>query len=169
MILGMPLSTFTWVHVVLSLIGILSGAVVLFGMLAAVRPAGWTMLFLAATALTSVTGFFFPVGAFGPSHAVGVISLAVLGVAIFAIYAHRLARSSRWIYVASALAALYLNVFVGVVQAFRKLPFLQALAPTQSEPFLAAQGLVLAIFIVLGILSVKRFHPELKASALGSA
>jgi len=170
MILGMSLSAFTWAHVVLSLAGILSGAVVLFGMLAAARPAGWTTLFLVTTVLTSVTGFLFPFGAFGPSHVVGVISLAALGAASFAIYARQLAKSWRWIYVASALAALYLNVFVGIVQAFRKPPFLQVLAPTQSEPpFLAAQVLALAIFIALGILSVKRFHPEPKASALGSA
>ncbi len=161
MILGMSISTFTLVHTVLSLIGIASGIVVLLGMLDAKRRGGWTMLFLATTALTCVSGFFFPRDHVLPSHIVGIITLAALAAAILAIYACRLAGSWRWIYVIGAVVALYLNVFVGVVQAFLKLPFLQPLAPTQSEPpFLIAQLVVMAIFIVLGFLAVRRFHPK---------
>jgi len=152
---------FTVVHVVLSLLGIFSGVIVLFGMFRSQRLHGWTALFLATTVLTSVTGFFFPRDHLLPSHIVGVISLVVLAVAILALYGYRLARSWRWIYVASAGVALYLNVFVGVVQAFQKLPFLQPLAPTQSEPpFLITQLVVLALFVGLTIVAVIRFHNE---------
>jgi uncharacterized membrane protein SirB2 len=161
MILGMSISAFTFVHTVLSLIGIASGIIVLLGMLGAKRLGGWTMLFLATTVLTCVSGFFFPSDHVLPSHIVGIITLVALAAAVFAIYAYRLAGSWRWIYVIGAVVALYLNVFVGVVQAFLKLPFLQPLAPTQSEPpFLIAQLVVMAIFIVLGFLAVRRFHPK---------
>jgi|SRR2546425_1651767 len=160
MILGMSTSTFTMMHVVLSLIGIFFGIIVLVGMLSANRLTGWTALFLATTVLTSVTGFFFHSEHFGPPHVVGVISLVVLAAAILALYAYRLAGSWRWIYAGAAVLALYLNVFVGVVQAFQKLPFLSRLAPTQSEPpFFVAQLIVMAIFVVLGILAVMRFRP----------
>jgi hypothetical protein len=167
MILGMSLSMFTWVHVVLSLIGICSGLIVLFGMFKAERLPGWTALFLATTVLTSVTGFFFHSASIGPPHVVGVISLAMLLLAILALYVFRLAESWRWIYVASAVAALYFNVFVGVVQAFQKLSFLQPLAPTQSEPpFFVAQAAVLGLFIALGVVAARFFHPETRVPAL---
>jgi hypothetical protein len=160
-ILGMSTSTFTAVHVVLSLIGIVSGLIVLFGMFSANRLTDWTALFLVSTVLTSVTGFFFPRDHLLPSHIVGVISLVVLAVAILAFYGYRLAGSWRWIYVTSAGVALYLNVFVGVVQAFQKLPFLKTLAPTQSEPpFLVTQLVVLALFVGLTIGAAIRFHNE---------
>src|ERR1700686_5440299 len=120
MILGMSTSTFTTVHVVLSLIGIITGAVVMLGMLGAKRLDGWTELFLATTVLTSVTGFFFHSASFGPPHVVGVISLAVLAVAILALYLYRLTGAWRWIYIVGAVVAFYLNVFVGVVQALQK-------------------------------------------------
>jgi hypothetical protein len=166
MILGMSTSTFTLVHVVLSLVGIFAGLVVVFGMLASKRLDGWTALFLATTVLTSVTGFFFPFDKILPSHIVGIISLVVLASAILALYALHLAGPWRWIYVVSAIVALYLNVFVGVVQAFQKLPLLASLAPTQSEPpFLIAQSVVLVIFILLGIVAVRSFHPPADASA----
>src|ERR1700674_5629729 len=162
MILGMSTSTFTAVHVVLSLIGIFTGVVVLLGMLGAKRLDGLTTVFLATTVLTSVTGFFFHSASFGPPHVVGVISLVVLAIAILALYLYRLAGAWRWIYIIGAVVALYLNVFVGVVQAFQKLPALAALAPTQSEPpFLVAQLVVLAVFALLGLAAVKRFHPML--------
>jgi hypothetical protein len=164
MILGMSTSTFTLVHVVLSLIGIVSGLIVLFAMLGGKRLDGWTALFLATTVLTSATGFFFPSSQVLPSHIVGVVSLLVLAAVIIALYVYRLAGSWRWIYVAGAMLALYLNVFVGIVQAFQKLPFLQPLAPTQSEPpFLIAQLAVLALFIAFGVLATIRFHPEVNA------
>jgi hypothetical protein len=162
MILGLSTPTFTFVHVVISLIGIVSGIVVLAGMLGSKRLDAWTALFLATTVLTSVTGFFFPFTSFGAPHVLGVLSLIVLAAAIVALYGYHLAGAWRWVYVVSAAVALYFNVFVGVVQAFQKLPLLQPLAPTQSEPpFLVAQLAVLAIFIILGFMAVKRFHPEI--------
>jgi hypothetical protein len=161
MILGMSISTFTVMHVVLSLIGIFSGAIVLFGMFSSKRLDGWTALFLATTVLTSVTGFFFPADHLLPSHIVGVISLLVLALAILALYVYRLVGTWRRIYVVSASVALYLNVFVGVVQAFLKVPFLNALAPTQTEPpFLIMQLVVLALFIALTVVAAIRFHSE---------
>ena len=160
MILGMSLATFTAVHVVISLIGIAAGLIVVVGMLSASRLPGWTALFLATTVLTSVTGFFFPAAQVLPSHVVGVISLVVLAITLVALYVKRLAGSWRWIYVAGAVLALYLNSFVGVVQAFLKVPALNRLAPTQSEPpFLVAQLAVVALFVVLGIRAAMRFRP----------
>lgn len=167
MILGMSISAFTLVHVAISLIGIAAGAVVLFRMLNAQRPGAWTALFLASTVLTSATGFFFPRDHVLPSHVVGILSLAVLALAILALYLYQLAGSWRWIYVVGAVTTLYLNVFVGVVQAFQKLPFLRPLAPTQSEPpFLAAQVVVLGAFIVLGFMAVRVFRPEPRAATV---
>jgi len=157
----MSTSTFTLMHVVLSLIGIFSGAIVLFGIFSSKRLKGWTALFLATTVLTSVTGFFFPADHLLPSHVVGVISLLVLAVAILSLYVYRLVGAWRRIYVVSATVALYLNVFVGVVQAFLKVPFLKPLAPTQSEPpFLITQLVVLALFVVLTVIAAIRFHNE---------
>jgi hypothetical protein len=167
MILGMSASTFTLVHVVLSLVGIFAGLVVLFGMFSSRRLDGWTALFLATTVLTSLTGFFFPRDQILPSHIVGVISLAVLAIAIFALYSRDLAGRWRWIYVVGTVLALYLNVFVGVVQSFLKVPMLNALAPTQSEPpFVIAQFVVLAVFVVLGVIAVRSFRPRASAPAL---
>jgi hypothetical protein len=160
MILGLSTPTFTLLHVVLSLVAILSGLHVLVGMLGAKRRPTWTALFLATTIATSVSGFFFPADSFGPAHSVGALSLVALAVAMLARYGNRLAGASRWIYVAAAVLALYLNVFVGLVQAFQKLAFLQALAPTQSEPpFVHVQLAVLAIFVVLAIVALIRFRP----------
>jgi hypothetical protein len=161
MVLGMALATFTLFHVALSLVGIFAGVVASAGMLASRRYPGWTLVFLTTTVLTSVTGYFFPVDRILPSHIVGAISLVVLAIAIFALYVRRLSGSWRWIYVAAAVTALYLNVFVAVVQAFLKIPSLTSLAPTQSEPpFAVAQGLVLVGFIVLGALLVRSFRPS---------
>ena len=158
MILGM--SPLLFVHVALSLVGIATGLVVFYGMLTGKSHGGLTAVFLATTVLTSLTGFPLPATQILPSHIVGVLSLVLLAVAIVALYVHHLAGGWRWIYVATALAALYLNVFVGVVQSFQKLAFLRRLAPTQSEPpFLIAQLLVLALFVVLGIVAAKRFRP----------
>jgi hypothetical protein len=125
------------------------------------RLESWTALFLATTVLTSVSGFAFPGDRILPSHVVGVVSLLVLAVAIIALYVYRLAGSWRTIYVSSTVLALYLNVFVGVVQAFLKVPSLNALAPTQaSPPFIIAQGVVLLFFVGLGIAAVRSFRPE---------
>ena len=161
MILGMSLSTFTTLHVIISLIGIVTGLVVLLGMLGGRQLGSWTAIFLATTVLTSATGFLFPFNKLLPSHVVGVISLAVLAIALLALYGLHLAGVWRWIYVAAAVLALYLNVFVGVVQVFQKLPFLKTLAPTQSEPpFLITQLVVLALFVGLIIVAMLRFHNE---------
>jgi hypothetical protein len=159
MIFGM--TTFTCVHVVLSLIGILAGLIVVFGLMTSRRLGGWTLLFLAATAATSVTGFGFQRDHLMPSHIVGIVSLVVLAVAILALYVYRLARSWCWIYVVGAVISLYLNVLVLIVQAFQKIPALHALASTQNEPpFAIAQGVALVIFVVAGTLAVKKFHPQ---------
>jgi hypothetical protein len=163
------LKTFTLVHVIISLLGIASGFVVMFGLLAARRLDGWTALFLATTVATSVTGFGFPLTHFSAPHWVGVISLVVLAVAILARYVLHLAGAWRWVYVVGAVLALYLNVFVGVVQAFQKIPVLKAMAPTQSEPpFLLTQLIVLALFIALAIVAAVRFRIE-PAPALAPA
>jgi hypothetical protein len=164
MIVGMSTSTFTTLHVVISLTGIVSGAVVLFGMLSDRRLEGWTVLFLATTVLTSVTGFLFHSASFGPPQVVGGMSLVILTITIAALYVFRLAAFWRLAYILGAVTALYLNAFVGVVQAFQKLSLLQPLAPTQSEPpFLVSQLVVLAIFVALGVGAVKRFHPSMSA------
>ena len=166
MILGMSTSTFTLVHVILSLVGIVAGFIVLFAMFSSKSLDGWTTLFLATTVLTSGTGFFFPSNHILPSHIVGILSLVVLAVAILARYVFRLAGPWRWIYIIGAVLALYLNVFVGVVQAFQKLPLLASLAPTQSEPpFLVAQSVVLVLFVVLAVLAIRLFHPRTNALA----
>jgi hypothetical protein len=160
MILGMPLSTFTTLHVIISLVAIAAGVVVLVGMLAGRSPGGMTALFLATTALTSMTGFLFPFDHLLPSHIVGIISLVALAVALLALYGFHLRGAWRWLYVVGALLAFYLTAFVGVVQAFQKLGVLHPLAPTQSEPpFLAAQIGLLVLFLVLGFLAARRFHP----------
>jgi hypothetical protein len=150
---------FTSAHVIISLIGIASGLIVLLGLLTRRRFDGWTGLFLLSTLATSVTGFFFPFHGFTPAIGVGILSTFLLLVAILARYAGRLNGASRWIYVCTAMIALYLNVFVVVVQSFQKCPFLKALAPTQTEPpFLIAQVGVLVLFVVLTIIAVVRFR-----------
>lgn len=153
------LTTFTILHVVISLIGIFSGLIVVFGLLAAKRLDRWTELFLTSTVATSVTGFFFPFHQFTPAHGVGVISLLVLAVAILARYVLHLAGAWRRIYVVTAMVALYLNVFVLIVQLFQKVAALKALAPTQSEPpFLVTQLFALALFVVLTIVAAIKFR-----------
>jgi hypothetical protein len=161
---GIPTNLLLQIHVSISLIGILSGFVVLYGLLIGRQLGGWTALFLTTTILTSVTGFPLPPFGFDPPRAVGVISLVLLAVAAAALYIFHLAGAWRWAYIGGAVAALYLNVFVGVIQAFQKLPFLKPLAPTQSEPpFVVAQVVVLAAFIAGGVLAGIRFHPQVKA------
>jgi uncharacterized membrane protein len=153
------LTTFTKVHVVISLIAILAGFVVAFGLLTAKRFDGWTALFLVMTLLTSVTGFFFPFHGFTPAIGVGIVSLVVLAIGIFARYVRKLSAAWRWIYVVTAMLALYLNVFVLIVQLFQKVPALKALAPTQAEPpFLVAQLGALVGFVLLTVLAAIRFR-----------
>jgi hypothetical protein len=161
MILGMSTATYTFLHVLISLTGIGSGLIVMFGFLTGKKLNGITAIFLITTVLTSVTGFGFPFDHLLPSHIVGIISLVVLAVAIPARYLLHLAGAWRWIYVLTDAIALYLNVFVLIVQLFEKVPALKALAPTQKEPpFLVAQLLVMAVFVALTIVAAKRFHPQ---------
>jgi hypothetical protein len=161
------MTTFTLVHVVLSLIGIGSGLVVLYGMMRGKRMDSGTAIFLATTAATSLTGFLFPFHGVTPGIVVGIISIAVLAVACGARYMRHLTGGWRTIYVITAETALYLNVFVLVVQLFEKVASLRALAPTQSEPpFVITQGVVLAIFVVGGIFAVKGFRAEAKPRAV---
>jgi hypothetical protein len=160
LIWGLSTSTFTLVHVVISLIGIFTGLIVVLGMLGGKRLDALTAIFLATTVATSVTGFGYPIHHFGPPHIVGVISLVVLAIALLARYAMHLRGAWRWIYVVTAVIALYLNVFVAIVQAFQKVPALNALAPTQKEPpFAIAQLGALVIFILLAVVASKRFRP----------
>jgi hypothetical protein len=148
------------------LAGIVSGIVVVLAMLRAHRLPVMTSLFLTTTMATSVTGFLFPIAGFGPPEIIGVISIAILGLAILALYVYRLAGSWRVIYVVSAVLALYLNAFVGVVQTFQKVPFFHALAPTQKEaPFAIAQAVVLLVFIALGAAAARKFRPLSRSPA----
>jgi hypothetical protein len=157
----MTLHIYTIIHVLISLIGIFTGLIALFGMLAGRQLDSWAKWFLITTVMTSVTGFFFPFHGFTSAIGLGIISLLVLTVAIYARYPRQLAGHWRWIPVVTAVVALYLNVFVGVVQSFEKIPALHALAPTQTEPpFKFTQLVVLAIFVVLAIAAVIRFRIE---------
>ena len=162
MVLGMSLSTFTLVHVIISLIGIVSGFIVLFGLFGSHRLPGMTALFLITTILTSVTGFLFPFDKLLPSHMVGIVSLIVLAIACFALYVMKLSGPWRWIYTLTATIALYLNVFVLVIQSFLKIGPLHALAPSvppSEPPFVVAQGVVLVFFVIAIIGAVRRFRP----------
>jgi hypothetical protein len=157
----MILSAFTLLHVALSLVGIGAGLVVAYGLLISKRLDGWTKLFLVTTALTSITGFLFPVHKFLPSHGVGIVSLLVLTFAILARYRFDLAGGWRRTYVITTVIALYLNVFVLIVQLFMKVPALKAIAPTQSEPpFQFAQLGALLVFALIGIRAAMKFHAE---------
>ena len=160
MIIGMSIPAFTLLHVIITLVAIGSGLVVVGGILASRALPLTTALFLLTTVLTSVTGFMFPINGFTPGLGVGAISCALLAVALYAIYVKRLAGGWRWIYVVTAIAALYLNVFVLVFQSFLKVAALNALAPTQSEPpFTYTQGGVLIVFIMLTVAALRGFHP----------
>lgn len=166
--LGMSLSTFTAVHVVISLVGIFAGLVVLGGFLSGVRLDTWTDVFLATTVLTSVTGFMFPINGVTPALVFGAVSLMVLAIALLALYGFQLTGPWRWIYVVTALMALYLNVFVAIVQSFQKFRLLRALAPTQSEPaFAITHACVALLFLIAGYFAVTRFRAESGFSQAG--
>ena len=165
MVLGLSLPAFTLVHVVISLIGIVAGLVVMFGLLGSKSMPGLTAIFLVFTILTSVTGFLFPFEKLLPSHIIGIISLVLLAIACFALYGMKLAGAWRPVYVVTAMISLYFNVFVLVIQSFLKVPALAALAPAvapapPSGPvFAAVQGVVLVFFVVLTIGAWRRFKP----------
>lgn len=157
---GVSLTTFTMLHVLISLIGIVAGLIAVLGWLKSDPSRIPTTIFLATTILTSVTGFLFPFTKLLPSHIVGIISLVMLAFATFAFYGRHLSGIWRPIYTITAMLALYLNVLVLIIQAFLKIPLLKAWAPTQTEPaFLVAQGLAFLLFIALAILTTMRFRP----------
>ncbi len=159
--MGIDLPTFTLIHVVISVLGVIAGLVVVGGLMAGAPMGGWTFLFLVATLLTSVTGFMFPFTAVSPAHVVGGISLLVLAVCLAARYWMRMTGRWRAIYVGSAVVALYLNVFVLMAQLFTKTPPLAALAPTQQEaPFAVTQMLVLVVFVWLGWSALRGFRAD---------
>jgi len=161
MVLGMLVATYTLIHVLISVVGIATGLIVLIGMLSSKKLNRWTGLFLTTTVLTSITGYGFPFTKLLPSHVVGAISLVLLAVAIFALYRRRLNGAWRSIYVVSSLMALYLNVFVAIIQAFLKVPALKQLAPTQKEPpFQITQLFILVVFVILITITIKRFRPK---------
>jgi hypothetical protein len=162
MILGMSLSTFTTVHVIISLIAIASGVIVMFGLLGSHRMPGTTAIFLLFTILTSATGFLFPFTQLLPSHMIGILSLVLLAIACIALYVMKLSGPWRSTYVVAAMTSLYLNIFVLVVQAFLKVPALHALAPSvppSEPPFAVIQGIVLVFFVIVIIGAVRRFRP----------
>lgn len=155
------LAIFTVFHFLISLVGIVSGLIVLFGLISAKRLDGWTKVFLASTVATSVTGFLFPFHGFTPAIGTGIISLVVLSLAIFARYVRQLAGAWRKTYVINVVMALYLNVFVLIVQSFLKIPALKEIAPTQNDPaFKLTQLVVLVLFVLLGIVATLRFRAE---------
>ncbi len=165
MILGMSMATFILVHVVISLIAIVAGLIVMFGMLGSKSQPGLTAIFLLFTILTSATGFVIPplvTETLLPSHIIGALSLVLLAIACIALYAMKLAGSWRWIYVLTALISLYLNTFVLVIQSFLKIPALTALAPGNppSGPvFAVVQGIVLVFSVLMIIGAWRRFRP----------
>jgi hypothetical protein len=174
MILGMSVAAFTQLHVIISLVAIVSGIIVALAMLGARLMPGMTTLFLITTVATSVTGFMFDtpvdaprvIGSLDPAKIIGVISLIFLVLAILALYSYKLAGSWRGVYVISAIVALYFNCFVLVVQSFQKIPVFHALAPTQKEPpFAVAQAILLILFVGLGIAVFKKFRPMAQVSA----
>jgi hypothetical protein len=162
MVLGMSLATFTMVHVIISLIAIVVGIVVMFGMLGSQRQPGLTAIFLLFTILTNATGFLFPFEGFKPSYVIAALSLVLLAIACLALYGMKLSGAWRWIYAVTALLSLYFNVFVLVIQSFLKIPALTALAPgnpPNGPAFAVSQGIVLLFFVVVIVGAIKRFRP----------
>jgi len=156
----MDSTAFTLFHVVISFIGIVSGLLVLGGLLSANRMPVLTAVFLFTTALTSITGYFFHHDHVTPAQIVGALSLVLLAIASAGYYVFGLRGIWRIAYAGTAVASLYLNLFVLVVQAFLKVPQFHALAPKGSEPpFAITQGIVLLMFILLGLVAVRRFRP----------
>ena len=165
MILGMSVATFTLVHVIISLIAIAAGFVVMGGLVSSKRLPGTTAVFLFFTILTSVTGFFFPITKIGPPHIFGVVSLVLLVFTVYGLYGRHLMGAWRPVYIVTALIAQYLNVVVLIVQSYQKVPALHVYAPNGNEPpFAITQGLALVLFVVVGWLALKKFHPPVRLS-----
>jgi hypothetical protein len=173
MIIGLSVAAFTALHVIITLIAIISGIVVVIGMLGGHRMGGTTVLFLIATVLTSVTGFLFPIHGFTPALGTGIVSCVLLAVALIALYGRHLAGAWRWIYVVCAVTALYFNVLVLIVQSFEKVSLLNPVAPVVGPPFaeptntyfIASEGVALVVFVLLGIAAVIRFRPAPRLAA----
>ncbi len=164
------LQAFTLFHVAISLLAIASGLAVVCGLIKNRTYSGLTSFFLATTALTSITGFFFPFHGVTPGIVLGVLSIITLAIAYWARSRWLASQRLRRTYLSTMVIALYFNVFVLIVQSFQKVPALKALAPTQKEPpFQLTQGVVLLLFIVLGILSVRRFQGDGSAKTLSRA
>ena len=162
----MDITTLTLAHTVISIVAIAAGLVVVGGLIAGVRLDGWTGIFLATTALTSITGFFFPFSRLLASHQVGIISLVILPVVIAARYWQHLRGGWRGTYVVGTVLVLYLNFFILLVQLFRRIPALIVAAPKQTEPpFVLTQLLVLGLFAWLGLAAFRRFRPEVVVTA----
>ena len=165
MILGMSLHTFVLLHTAISIVAIIAGFIVMFGMLKSTRPGGLTALFLVLTILTSATGFLIPPlvsDKLLPSHIIGGLSLVLLAIACIALYAMKLSGSWRWIYAVTALLSLYFNTFVLVIQSFLKIPALTAIAPGNPPAgpvFAVVQGVVLVFFVLMIIGAIRRFRP----------
>jgi len=162
MTLGLSLQAVTILHVVISLIGIVSGLVVLYGLFESQSMPGMTALFLLTTILTNATGFMFPFEKLLPSHIIAILSLVLLAIACFALYGMKASGAWRPIYVITAVTSLYLNVFVLVIQSFLKIGPLHELAPSVppgEPPFAVTQGVVLVLFVVAIIAAVRRFRP----------
>jgi len=169
MILGMTAASYTYLHVLISLAGIVSGLVVMRGFLTARRFARWTAFFLATTAVTSLTGFGFPFKGVTPGIVIGILSMILLTVAVVARYRFAMRGAWRPIYVVTAALSLYFNVFILIVQLFEKVSGLRALAPTQKEPpFAVVQLFVVVVFVVATVFAVKRFHPDLEQAPAGT-
>jgi hypothetical protein len=157
----MILHIYTIIHTLISLIAIFTGLIVVFGMIGGKRLDGWTKWFLITAVLTTATGFFFPFHGVTPAIILGMITVPVLAITIYARCSRQFAGAWRWIYAVGAVMSLYFNLFVLVVQLFEKVPALHAIAPTQTEsPFKLTQLSVLIVSILLGIVAVVRFHPE---------
>ncbi|MFZ0764051.1 hypothetical protein [Bradyrhizobium sp.] len=164
MMLGLSLSAVTTLHVVISLVGIVTGLIVLSGLFKSQSMPGMTAIFLITTILTNATGFMFPFEKLLPSHVIAIISLVLLAIACVALYSMKLSGAWRSIYVITAITSLYLNIFVLVIQSFLKIGFLHALAPSvppSEPPFAIVQGVVLVLFVIAGIAAVRRYRPAL--------
>ena len=148
---------FTLLHVVLSVVMLVAGAVVVNGLLSSRNAGRWEPVFLIFTFATNASGFGFPFVTLLPSHIIGIVALVLLAVMLVARYAFALAGPWRAIYVGGVVFSLFFDVFVLVAQAFGKIPALQQLAPIGGKPpFAIAEVVVLAAFVVMAILAIRR-------------
>ena len=149
------------IHVAISLLAIASGIFVIAGLITDRYLNGWTAFCLLFTVLTSLTGFLLPLHGLDPPVVVAIVSLVVLAIAIVSLYSRRLQGGWRSLYIVTLMIALYLNVFVLIAQMFNKLP---AFKPYENEPlFQTVQGVVLLLFVILTVVAIKKFHPNLRA------